>query len=108
MVKSGPEFFILKSYVPLQSCCCPVQKNLPRKAELAWLVSRSRIANFHRFPLTIACFILFQNTKRELTRQIKWYSRAMVCHMVLMTFLCIKYTAHVGTGAVKVGEIKAF
>ena len=25
---------------PLQSCCCPVQKNLPRKAELAWQVSR--------------------------------------------------------------------
>ena len=40
MVKSGLEFFILKSYVPLQSCCCPVQKNLPRKAELAWQVSR--------------------------------------------------------------------
>ena len=40
MVKSGLEFFILKSYVPLQSCCCPVQKNRPRKAELAWQVSR--------------------------------------------------------------------
>ena len=26
--------------MPLQSCCCPLQKNLPRKAELAWLVSR--------------------------------------------------------------------
>jgi hypothetical protein len=25
---------------PLQSCCCPVQKNLPRKAELAWQLSR--------------------------------------------------------------------
>ena len=25
---------------PLQSCCCPVQKNLSRKAELAWKVSR--------------------------------------------------------------------
>jgi hypothetical protein len=40
MVKSGLEFFILKSYVPLQSCCCPVQKNLPIMAELAWQVSR--------------------------------------------------------------------
>ena len=40
MVKSGLEKFILKFHVPLQSCCCPVQKNLPRKAELAWLVSR--------------------------------------------------------------------
>ena len=40
MMKSGLEFFILKSYQPLQSCCCPVQKNLPRKAELAWQVSR--------------------------------------------------------------------
>ena len=28
MVKSGLEFFILKSYVPLQSCCCPVQKKI--------------------------------------------------------------------------------
>ncbi len=40
MMKSGLEFFILKFYQPLQSCCCPVQKNLPRKAELAWQVSR--------------------------------------------------------------------
>ena len=40
MVKSGLDFFILKSYVPLQSCCCPVQKNLPIMAELAWQVSR--------------------------------------------------------------------
>ena len=39
-VKSGLEFFILKSYQPLQSCCCPVQKDLPRWAELAWQVSR--------------------------------------------------------------------
>ena len=34
------EFFILKFTEPLQSCCCPVQKNLPRWAELAWQVSR--------------------------------------------------------------------
>ena len=40
MVKSGLDFFILKFTEPLQSCCCPVQKNLPRKAELAWQVSR--------------------------------------------------------------------
>ena len=40
MVKSGLEKIILKFHVPLQSCCCPVQKNLPRMAELAWLVSR--------------------------------------------------------------------
>ena len=40
MVKSGLEFFVSKSYVPLQSCCCPVQNNLPRKAELAWQVNR--------------------------------------------------------------------
>ena len=31
---------ILKFHDSLQSCCCPVQKNLPRKAELAWQVSR--------------------------------------------------------------------
>ena len=40
MVKSGLEYFILKSYMPLQNCCRPVQKDLPRKAELAWQVSR--------------------------------------------------------------------
>ena len=40
MVKSGLKIFILKFTKPLQSCCCPVQKNLPRKAELAWQVSR--------------------------------------------------------------------
>ena len=39
MVKSGLEF-ILKSTEPLQSCCCPVQKYLPRMAELAWQLSR--------------------------------------------------------------------
>ena len=39
MVKNGLELFF-KFTEPLQSCCCPVQKNLPRKAELAWQVSR--------------------------------------------------------------------
>ena len=39
MVKSGLEKKLLKFHVPLQSCCCPVQKKLPRKAELAWQVS---------------------------------------------------------------------
>ena len=51
-------------------------------------------------------FYMFLNIKRELIRKIKWYSRANVCHMVLMTFLCIKYTAHVGTGTVMVGELR--
>jgi hypothetical protein len=40
MVKSGLEKIILKFNHGLQSCCCPVQKNLPREAELAWQVSR--------------------------------------------------------------------
>ena len=40
MVKCGLEKVILKFHDGLQSCCCPVQKNLPRKAELAWQVSR--------------------------------------------------------------------
>ena len=39
MVKSGLEF-ILKLTEPLHSCCCPVQKNLPIRAELALQVSR--------------------------------------------------------------------
>ena len=32
--------FILKFTEPLQSCCFPVQKYLPRMAELAWQLSR--------------------------------------------------------------------
>jgi hypothetical protein len=40
MMKSGLEKNILKFHDGLQSCCCPVPKNLPRKAELAWQVSR--------------------------------------------------------------------
>jgi hypothetical protein len=40
MVKSGLEKIILKFNNGLKSCFCPVQKNLPRKAELAWQVSR--------------------------------------------------------------------
>ena len=40
MMKSGLEKIILKFHDGLQSCCCPVQKNLPRKAELVWQVSR--------------------------------------------------------------------
>ena len=40
MVKSGLEFFILKFTEPLQSCCCPLPKKLPIRAELAWQVSR--------------------------------------------------------------------
>jgi hypothetical protein len=39
-MKSGLEKNILKFHDGLQSCCCPVQNNLPRKAELAWQVSR--------------------------------------------------------------------
>ena len=39
MVKSGLEF-ILKLTEPLQICCCPVQKYLPRLAKLAWQLSR--------------------------------------------------------------------
>ena len=38
MLKSGLEKSILKFNDGLRSCCCPVQKNLPRKAELAWQV----------------------------------------------------------------------
>ena len=40
MVKSGLEKIILRFHDGLQTCCCPVQKNLPRKAELAWQISR--------------------------------------------------------------------
>ena len=40
MVKSVLEKIILRLHDGLQSCCCPVQNNLPRKAELAWQVNR--------------------------------------------------------------------
>ena len=46
MVKSGLEKIILKFDDVLQSCCCPVQKNLPRKAELAWQVSLKGLVEF--------------------------------------------------------------
>ena len=36
MMKNGLEKIILKFHEPLQSCCCPAQINLPRKAELAF------------------------------------------------------------------------
>ena len=36
--KSWNDHFWLKIYS--EKCCCPVQKNLHRRAELAWLVSR--------------------------------------------------------------------
>jgi hypothetical protein len=39
-VKSGLKYFISKLTEPLQSYCCPVQKDLPREAEFAWHVSR--------------------------------------------------------------------
>ena len=38
MLKSVLEFYILKSYVPLQSCSYPMQENLPKMAELGWQV----------------------------------------------------------------------
>ena len=38
-MKSGLEKNILEYHDPLQSCCCPMQKNLPRKA---WLVGISK------------------------------------------------------------------
>ena len=49
MVRSGLEFFILKLNEPLQSCCCPVQKNRPRKAELAWQVSKYSLKGLIQF-----------------------------------------------------------
>ena len=54
MVKSVIELFILKSYVPFQSCCCPVQKSLPRRAELAWLVSRYLWRGTWNFKITFS------------------------------------------------------
>jgi hypothetical protein len=39
IVKRGLEKNILKFHQPLQSCCCPVQNDLSRKTELAWLVA---------------------------------------------------------------------
>ena len=53
MVKSGLEFFILKFTEPLQSCCCPVPKNLLIKAELAWKVSLKGLSEFqNKFQTT--------------------------------------------------------
>ena len=58
MVRSGLEFFISKFYQPLQSCCCPVQKKLPRKAELAWQLSKYlMLDHFSPSFLTQKCWI---------------------------------------------------
>ena len=46
MMKIGLEFFIFKLNKSLQSCCCPVQKNLPILAELAWQVSLKGLGEF--------------------------------------------------------------
>ena len=42
-ITSKEDFSFLKFTELLQSCCCPVQKNLPRKAELACQVSRGSV-----------------------------------------------------------------
>ena len=46
IMKSGLEKNTLKFHDGLQSCCCPVQNNLPRKAELAWQVSLKGVVEF--------------------------------------------------------------
>ena len=78
MVKSGLEF-ILKLTEPLQSCCCPVQKNLPGRAELAWQVSRylwrgSVNLNINSRPLfTIIFKLIYANFKtRDFSPLIEW------------------------------------
>ena len=70
MLKSGIEFFILKSCVPLQSCCCPVQKNLPRKAELAWMVSRYlwRGTWYFKITFSIPLFTIIFKPKMVISR----------------------------------------
>ena len=45
---------ILKFHKLLQSCCCQVQKNLLRKAELAWQVSRYLWRGSWNFKLIIS------------------------------------------------------
>jgi hypothetical protein len=42
-ITSKEDFSFLKFTELLQSCCCPVQKNLLRKAELACQVSRGSV-----------------------------------------------------------------
>ena len=75
-VKSGLDFFILKSYQPLQSCCCPVQKVLPRRAELAWQVSRYfKIKNLDHFSPS---FLSQKLLSHDLRFQSTYYSHSRV------------------------------
>jgi hypothetical protein len=75
MVKSGLEKIILKFNDGLQSCCSPVQKNVPRKAELAWQVSRYGNFNTRDFsPLierVLACVIELNGLSRH--ADFNWY-----------------------------------
>jgi hypothetical protein len=53
MMKSGLESINLRFHYLLQSCCCPMEKNLARKAGSAWLVEFQNI--FFR-PIVIIIF----------------------------------------------------
>ena len=79
MMKSGLEFFILKFYQPLQSCCCPVQKSLPRKAELAWQVSRYLFKIKNSRPLFIIIFKPKMLVSRSEILLLLFYEFQVVC-----------------------------
>ena len=65
MVKSGLEF-ILKLTEPLQSCCCPVEKCLPRMAELAWQLCRYLWRGFVNFKInSIPLFTIISKLKND-------------------------------------------
>ena len=89
MMKSGLEKIILKFHVHLQSCCSPMQKNLPRKAELAWLLSRYLWRGTWNFKITFSrpLFTIIFKPKMVISRVkilVTYSSRSRWCAVVEM------------------------
>ena len=91
MVKSGLEKFILKFHVPFQSCCCPVQKKLPRKAELAWLVISEGARGISKYFFSRPLFTIIFKPKMIISRLkilVTYSSRTRWCEQLCV--LCAK------------------
>ena len=81
MMKSGLEKNVLKFHEPLQSWCFPVQKNLPRNAELTWLVSRYLWSQKSSLPIFV-------------TYPLAWNSILQTLHLMLC-LLNLRWRDHI-------------
>ena len=97
MVKSGLVKIISKFHDGLQSCCCPVQKNLPRKAELAWQVSRYLLRpplNFNIFFSKPLFTIILSQKWSQISIRIFVYCLALKTYSVQIDYLLRKFVIH--------------